>query len=379
MFSRFQKILFIFLALFFFTGKTFAAEPLMLKFFYGDGCPHCSQEEKLLQKLEEKYPDKLLIKKYEIYHNQENSALFNQFIQQYNIQTAGVPLLIIGDDYVLGYGGENTTGAKIEEKITLLLNIEQKEDKNNSLYLNLFSQKIDLKAISLPLATILIAFVDGFNPCAMWVLIFLITMLINMKDRKKLYILGSIFIFISSLVYLVFLAAWFNFFKFIGYVYWIKIIIGIVAIISGIFHIKEGLFSKGECHVTNASQRKNIINKMKETLNQKSFLLAILGISVLAVSVNLIEVVCSAGLPAIYTNLLSTIKLSPIQYYSYLLLYVLIFMLDDLFIFFVAIKTFEVTGIAKKYTKWSGIIGGFVIFIIGIILILKPELLMFNF
>lgn len=379
MFPRLQKTLFIFLALFFFASKTFAAEPLTLKFFYGEGCPHCTQEEKFLQKLETKHQGKLSIEKYEIYHNQKNSILFNQFIQQYKIQVAGVPLLIIGDDYVLGYEGENTTGAKIDEKINLLLNIEQKEDKNTSLYLNLFSQKIDLKAISLPLATILIAFVDGFNPCAMWVLIFLITMLINMKDRKKLYILGSIFIFISSLVYLVFLAAWFNFFKLIGYVYWIKIIIGIIAIVSGLLHLKDGLFSKGECHVTNLNQRKNIINKMKETLNQKSFLLAVLGISLLAISVNLIEVVCSAGLPAIYTSLLSTIKLSPVQYYSYLLLYVLIFMLDDLFIFFVAIKTFEVTGIAKKYTKWSGIIGGLVIFIIGIILIVKPELLMFNY
>jgi hypothetical protein len=237
---------------------------------------------------------------------------------------------------------------------------------------------IDLKSVSLPLATILIAVVDGFNPCAMWILIFLITMLINMKDKKKLYILGSVFIITSGAVYFLFLSAWFNFFSLIGYVYWIKIIIGIVAIISGILHIKGALFSKGGCKATNEGQRESIMERIKKSLGQKSFLLSIIGIISLAISVNLIEVVCSAGLPAIYTNLLSSIKLSTYEYYLYLLLYIFFFMLDDLIIFFIAIKTFEVTGIAKKYTKWSNLIGGVIILIIGIILIIKPELLMFG-
>lgn len=280
----------------------------------------------------------------------------------------------------MGYEGDDTTGVIIENKIKKILGTEEiEENKPNPVYLNIFSKKIDLKSVSLPIATILIAFVDGFNPCAMWILVFLITMLINMKDKKKLYILGTTFIFVSGLMYLVFLSAWFNFFKFVGYVYWIKVIIGIVAIISGIMHIKSGLFSKGECKATNQNQRQKIIKKIKEVLNQKKLFLSLIGIVSLAVSVNLVEIVCSAGLPAVYTNLLSTIKLTTFEYYFYLLLYVLIFMLDDLLIFFLAIKTFEVSGISKKYTKMSGIVGGFIILIIGVILIIKPELLMFGY
>ncbi|MGI5841065.1 MAG: hypothetical protein ACOX6N_02550 [Patescibacteria group bacterium] len=103
------------------------------------------------------------------------------------------------------------------------------------------------------------------------------------------------------------------------------------------------------------------------------------GIVTLAISVNLIELVCSAGLPAIYTNLISSINLATGKYYFYLILYTLIFMLDDLLIFFIAVKTFEVSGISSKYSRISGIVGGFLIFIIGIILITKPELLMFNY
>ena len=369
----------LFWGLFFLNSVKAEENKVELKLFYGTGCPHCALEREFLKNIKTKYQDKISLQEYEIYYNQENAQIFTNLVKDLKIETAGVPLLLIDDDYVLGYGKDNTTGVEIENKIKKILgNEETVENKTNPVYLNIFSKKIDLKSVSLPIATILIAFVDGFNPCAMWILVFLITMLINMRDKKKLYILGTTFIFVSGLMYLVFLSAWFNFFKFVGYVYWIKVIIGIVAITSGIMHIKSGLFSKGECKATNQTQRQKIIQKIKDTLNQKKLLLSLIGIVSLAISVNLVEIVCSAGLPAVYTNLLSTIKLSTFEYYIYLLLYVLIFMLDDLLIFFLAIKTFEISGISKKYTKISGIVGGFIILVIGIILIVKPELLMFG-
>lgn len=379
-----KRILYVFVLIgvltFIFLSPTRAEnKTIELKFYYGIGCPHCVLEKEFLKKIEAKYQNKLSISEYEIYYNQENAKIFGDLVKELKIEIAGVPLLLVNDDYVLGYDSNETTGRVIEEKIKKILG-DEKIDENlpAPIYLNIFSKKINLKSVSLPIATILIAFVDGFNPCAMWILIFLITMLINMKDKKKLFLLGTTFILVSGLIYLVFLSAWFNFFKFIGYVYWIKVIIGIVAIISGILHIKSGLFSKGECKATNTSQRQKIIQKVKNVLNQKKLFLSLIGIISLAISVNLIEIVCSAGLPAVYTNLLSTIKLSTFEYYFYLLLYVLVFMLDDLIIFFIAIKTFEVSGISKKYTKLSGIVGGIIILIIGIILIIKPELLMFG-
>jgi len=232
--------------------------------------------------------------------------------------------------------------------------------------------------LSLPVITIIIAFMDGFNPCAMWILIFLITMLINMKDKKKLYILGTVFIVTSALVYFVFLSAWFNFFQFVGYVYWIKIAIGLVALATGSVHVKNALTSKGECHVTNSQQRASIMERIKKITKENNIWVAVIGMVILAISVNFIEVVCSAGLPAVYTNLLASANLSTVNYYLYLILYTVIFMFDDLFIFFVAVKTFHATGITSKYSKYSGIVGGVLMIIIGLILILKPELLMFG-
>jgi thiol-disulfide isomerase/thioredoxin len=396
--NKFLLIIFLLISIFLFKDnkEIYAQEnkPLDIYFFYGNGCPHCVKEEDNFNDLKNKYNNQILIHKYEIYYDQKNSQLFEKTINQFDINTAGVPFTVIGDKYFIGYEDKDTTGQEINKQINYCLenycpnlinnpkeNVtkESFSKSNSSLSLNthLFG-KIDLKSISIPLATILIAFIDGFNPCAMWILIFLITMLINMKDKKKLYILGTIFIITSGLVYFLFLSAWLNLFKFIGYVYWVKVIIGIVAIISGFLHIKDFFFSKNACRATNQKQKENIMIRIKKALTEKSFILSILGIITLAISVNLIEVVCSAGLPAVYTNLLSTIKLNPSEYYLYLLLYVLIFILDDLFIFFIAIKTFEVTGITKKYTKWSSLIGGVIILIIGIILIIKPELLMFG-
>jgi glutaredoxin len=383
------------------------SQPIQIYFFSGKGCPHCAKEKEFLETIQTKYPQ-IQINEYEVYYNSKNQKLFTQVIDHFNINIAGVPILIIGDQYIVGYNSAQTTGAEIENEINKCIEnqcedilgkiisnneeetskqeeteetIEQEKEvgETSPVYLNtgIFGQ-IDLKTISLPLATILIALVDGFNPCAMWILIFLITMLINMEDKKRLYTLGSIFIITSGFVYYIFLAAWLNFFQLIGFVYWVKVVVGIVAIVSGILHIKEALSSKGGCKATDEEKRESIMERTKRVIGEKSILISIIGIIALAISVNLIEVVCSAGLPAIYTNLLSSVELSGPQYYLYLLLYVIIFMLDDLVIFLIAIKTFEVTGISKKYTKASSLIGGIIILILGIILILKPELLMFG-
>ncbi len=391
--------------LFFLPNSTISAqetEKVYLYLFYGTGCPHCAKEREYIQEIKGRYEDSIIIEEFEVYYNSENGELFNQILTELNINTAAVPFLIVGEKYLVGFESAETTGLEIGNEIERCLdqgcmnalqkvennedtlkdsNIEEGTESNNTspMYLKtpIFGN-IDLKSVSLPVATIIIAFVDGFNPCAMWILIFLITMLINMKDKKKLYTLGTIFIVTSALIYFVFLTAWFNFFRLIGFVTWIKLIIGIIAIVAGIYQLHKAFFSKGECKATNKEQRKNIMDRIKKIVAEKSFALSAIGIMALAVSVNLIEVVCSAGLPAIYTNLLSTINLNIFEYYMYLILYIFVFMLDDLFVFFMAIKTFEVTGIAKKYTKFSGIIGGILLLIIGIILIIKPELLMFG-
>jgi hypothetical protein len=239
--------------------------------------------------------------------------------------------------------------------------------------------EIETKNFSLPVLTVVLGVLDGFNPCAMWTLVFLISLLLGLKDRKRMWTLGIVFIVTSAFVYFLFMAAWLNFILFIGMVTWVRVIIGLVALSGGIYNLREYVVNKdANCKVTNKERRQKVFQKLKDITHKESFLLAIGGIILLAFAVNLVEAVCSAGLPAVYTQILSLNDLSKTEYYLYILLYIFFFMLDDLIIFFVAMKTLHMTGASKKYSRFSKLIGGFLMVVIGILLIFKPELLMFG-
>jgi hypothetical protein len=237
---------------------------------------------------------------------------------------------------------------------------------------------VDLSTYSLPVLTVVIGFLDGFNPCAMWVLLFLISLLLDMKDNLKRWILGIAFILTTGVIYFLFLGAWLELALYVGYTPIVRTLIGGVAIFAGFWNARK-FFKKDEgCEIIDQKKRKNVFGRLKKITSSKSFILSLVGIILLAISVNLVELACSAGFPAIYAELLSLSDLTRFQYYGYLLLYVLIFMIDDLLVFGIAMTTLRATGVSKKYSKWSSLVGGIIIFAVGIILIFKPELLMFG-
>lgn len=366
-----------------------------LYFFWANGCPHCSHEKEFLKELEQKYPD-LKIHSLEVTQDKRNIELLKNAGRKLNANVSGVPFTVIGKQYFIGYN-KQTTGAVIEEVVQHALqngchdvigslitpitpNPEQSEEKT-------IPEKIDLplvgemetKNISLPVLTIIIGALDGFNPCAMWVLLFLISLLLGMEDRKRMWILGSVFIVTSAFVYFLFMSAWLNLILFLGFIVWVRIIIGLVALIGGGYSLKEYFTNKeAVCKVTNNEKRKKVFESLKTVTQKQKLWMAVGGIILLAFAVNLVELICSAGLPAIYVQILTLTELPAWQYYAYLILYILVFMLDDLFVFFVAMKTLQIAGITTKYTRAARLIGGVIMLIIGVSLIFKPELLMFG-
>ena len=103
------------------------------------------------------------------------------------------------------------------------------------------------------------------------------------------------------------------------------------------------------------------------------------GVIGLAISVNLVELACSAGLPIVFSELLVLNKTSEFMKFMYTLVYIFFFLIDDLVVFFIAMFTMKVTGISTKYNKFSHLLGGIIMILIGILLLLRPEWLMFNF
>ena len=248
-----------------------------------------------------------------------------------------------------------------------------------------FWGEIDVSKMSLPVLTVTIGALDGLNPCAMWILIFLIALLINTRSRKRMWLIGGTFILASGIVYYLILTAWLNLFLAISYVNLTRILIGIFALGVGIWQIKNFItFKPGVCKVTDgkASLQDRIKNGLKnhaEKLALSPLTLGILiGVIILALGVNLVEFFCSAGLPAIYTRILTLNEVSTLSYYLYLLLYTFIFMLDDLIVFSLAVITLSKFGFTEKYNYWATLIGGLLILALGILLIFKPELLMFG-
>ena len=365
-------------------------------FFWADGCPHCEAEINYFGEIKKVYPN-INIRAFEVTNYPENSQLVSLVSKKLNADITSIPFTVVGDQYISGWYNEEITGKEIEQAIKNELEnpssddirkfIKSRVSREMPLNSNFTPQKlkmpfvgeIDTKNLSLQVLTIVIAAIDGFNPCAMWVLLFLISLLIGMKNKKKMWILGSVFIISSAVVYFLFMTAWLKLFIFLGFVSWIRIAIGIIALLAGYYNLREYYKNpSGGCTVIGDTKRQGIFEKIKKIIQEKHFLLAILGIIILAFSVNLVELICSAGLPAIYTQILAANNLAPWQHYSYLMLYIFIFMLDDLFVFFAAMITLELTGISTKYVRISRLIGGIIMFIIGILMILRPDILMFG-
>jgi len=371
--------------------------------FYGNGCPHCAKERQFISDvLIKKYPT-LRVHEYEVYYNGGNVSLLEKAASRLKADVSGVPFLIIGDQYFVGYS-DSISPLEIEERVIECLNetcpdsvasIVGVDDVTNdhAVYSTLQVEKaagekmIDLPIIgkidalkySLPALTVVMGLLDGFNPCAMWVLLFLISLLLGMKNRKRMWLLGSVFIIASASVYFIFMAAWLNLILFLGFVIWVRILIGLLALFGGGYSLKEFIYNKDSgCKVTGSENRQKVFERLKLAVQQNSLWLALGGIIVLAFAVNLVELICSAGLPAVYTQVLALNELSSWQYFFYILLYVFFFMLDDLFVFFVAMFTLEMTGITTKYARISRLIGGIIMLLIGFLLIFKPEWLMFG-
>ena len=392
------KYIVLFLLLMIIFPLNIKAESLKIYLFYGDGCPHCADEEKFFESYFEDNNDIELIK-YEVWHSKDNQELFVKVQDKLNNHASGVPYLIIGKDVIVGYM-EDVTNYQIEDTIKEYRSSKKKYDvieelnkKNNKdkivstdekvkeVNLPVFG-KVKSNEVSLPLLALVLGFIDGFNPCAMWILLFLITMLINTKDRKRMWILGLTFIITSGLVYLMFMLTWLNLAVFISKAELIRILVALVSFIVGFINLKkyyESTKKEDGCDVVDKKNRKEIINRITNIIKEKSFIMAIIGIIILAASVNIIELMCSVGIPLLFTQILAMNNLSAGSYALYMFIYIFFFLIDDIVIFTLAMITHKVTGISTKYNKYSHLIAGIIILLIGLLLLINPSILMFNF
>ncbi len=391
------------------------ADTVTVYLFWERTCPYCQDAKAFLEDAAAQN-DWLVLRKIEVSAPGTAQQLFLGLSQLFGFRRPVVPLTVVGPRPFLGYEGDATTGADILEQAQtcretgchdLVAALEAALADSGPSTAGVaggpsepgaaagpsepasptaMPREIDLPlvgtvsigALSLPALTVVLAAADGFNPCAMWVLIFLIGLLVGMKDNVRMWALGIAFLVASAGVYFAFMAAWLNLLLLLGALLWIRIAVGLVALAGGAFYLREfAVDAAGLCKVTSPGQRRRITEAARSIVRERRFLLALGGIVVLAAAVNLIELFCSAGIPAVYTQVLALSDLNLATYYAYLLLYIGVFLLDDIAIFVIAMLTVQAAGFTGGYSRFAHLVGGIVMLVIGGLLLFRPETLAF--
>lgn len=242
-----------------------------------------------------------------------------------------------------------------------------------------FFGDLQVSHLGLPLFTFLVGLVDGFNPCAMWVLVFLLSVLVNLKSRSRILLVAGTFVVVSGLAYFAFMAAWLNVFMLIGFARPVQIGLGLMAVLIGAVNIKDFFwFRKGITFSIPDSKKPGIYARVRQIIAAKYMTAALAGAVVLAVVVNIIELMCTAGLPALYTQILTSQQLSVWGNYSYLALYIAAYMLDDTLLVGIIVVTLSRRRLQEDEGRWLKLISGAVILGLGVMMIFCPEWLHFG-
>lgn len=358
-------------------GKDVEDGKVNIYFFHKTSCPHCKKEGKLLDSLEQKY-ENINIYRFEVSGDSQNAKYLDEVKKLFDETSGGVPYTVIGTETFLGYN--SYVGEKLEKTIQNYLGIKKETEQEKATFNLPILGKTDAKEVSIPFVAILLGVIDGFNPCAMWVLLFLINMFIDMKDKKKMFILGYAFLFTSALVYFLSMLG-ISVVLNVTAVKQIQILIALVALVAGALNIRTYIKTRNDtgCHVVDDKKRKKMVKRVIKITKQESMLLALIGVIALAASVNLVELACSLGFPAIFSEILALNNVTGPLRVLYLIIYVFFYMIDDLIVFTIAVSTFTIAAKSTKYTKYVNLIAGIIMILIGTLLIFKPEWVLFNF
>ena len=233
--------------------------------------------------------------------------------------------------------------------------------------------RLDARRLGMPLFTLAIGLVDGFNPCAMWVLLLLLSILVNLRDRTRILAIAGTFVLVSGAAYFAFMAAWLNVFAWIGVLRPVQITIGLLAVAIGLVHVKDFFaLGRGPSLSIPESAKPGIYARIRGIVNADNLPAALAAAFVLAVLVNMVELLCTAGLPALYTTILTQRGYSPAVRYGYLGLYVAAYMLDDAVMVATVVASMSRLKLQERGGRWLKLVSGAVILALGLTMLLRP-------
>ncbi|MFA5029228.1 MAG: hypothetical protein WC518_00575 [Patescibacteria group bacterium] len=367
------------------------AEAAEVNLFYSPTCPHCTKERAFLDVIENKYPQ-IKVNRFNVTEAGSVDKL-KEFYGKYKVPEDSwglVPVTFIADKFFLGFS--DSTAKEIENCLTDLCQVDISAGgatgDSFTRWLSLpFGKQIDVSKFSPLTLSIVVGFLDGFNVCSMMALIFLLTAMASTGRRRKVILVGGVFILVSGLIYFLFISAWLNLFLFLGYIKIITVGVAVLIIIFAALLLKE-YFANIICKLCDVKEEKEsffvkaqkrlFTQMIKLSAAEMPLILTLLGVALVAIGVNTIELMCSLGFPMAYTKILAGHHLATAAYYFYLFIYIFFYMLIEFVIFLAAVVTLRVVSLSDKYFKAIKLVSGIILLLLGLAMLFRPELLNFG-
>ncbi|MBP6929341.1 MAG: glutaredoxin [Candidatus Moranbacteria bacterium] len=381
------------------------ASTVLVEVFERQDCAHCQAEKRFLNQLTVFGTD-VSVRFVDI-DTEEGKNLFIQFTEHQNLSQA-TPITVIGASILQGFDSAETTGKRIESLITAyqgqsaigiagILGGTQSEldelkgalcgstlgeectvlDENITVSVPFIGKVIQTSEYSLPVLAGVLGLIDGFNPCAMWVLVTFLLVLLQMGTKRRMWVVAGLFIAAETVMYYLILNVWFTTWDFVGLDRIVTPIVGVLALGGGVFFLYEWYASDGTCKVVNLEQRSKISGRIRKLATEPFTWVTALGVIGLAFSVNIIEFACSIGIPQAFTKIIELNNLGFWQTQGLMLNYIFFYMIDDFLVFGIALWGFEKLYLTERYAKWSNLLGGVLMLILGALLIFAPQFLRF--
>lgn len=410
--------------------------PVYIYLFWGDGCPHCAKAKPYFEELAQQYPN-IVYRAYEVYYDAAGQEAFLQMAKKAGIEQFAVPTIFIGPYYVQGYSeemhasvievveyctqqgcedaGAGVIGASTqsaasptvemsaaspenvktvqpstatslpqptlspENTATPLVVTSQDDASSGSLNQSglieiPFLGKVQTSQASPFISTALIALVDGFNPCSLWVLTMLLALTLHTGSRKKVIVIGLVFLTITAGIYALFIAGLFSVLSVAGFLVWIRVLVALVAGFFGAVNLKDFFWYKQGFSLSIADEKKTgIFKKMRDVLEASQSFPAMIGsTAVLAAGVSLEEFSCTAGFPVIWTNLISSQNISGATFLLLLTLYMVIYQLDEMVVFGVSVVTLKASRLEEKHGRVLKLVSGVLLLTLSLVMLINP-------
>ncbi len=343
-----------------------------IEVFTRPGCPHCAQARAWLEALRRGQPEVAIVTR-DVHAGQADMDRLLELSARFGIERPGVPSFLVCDRFLVGFDPV-TTPAQIEAALGMR---DHAVDAASAPVELPWIGPVSVERLGLPLFTIGIGLVDGFNPCAMWVLLFLLALLVNLRSRARMALIAATFVLVSGAVYFALMAAWLNVFLLAGYSRRVQIGLGLIAALVGAVHLKDGLAGRGGATLGIAdSSKPGLYARVRGIIHARSLPAAMAAVIALAIAVNVVELLCTAGLPALYTGILAQHSLDGSSYYGYLLLYNIAYIADDGLMVGIAVFTLSRRKLQVGAGRFLQILSGSVMIALGLLLVLTPEWLL---